>query len=66
MLTMRVSVPNARYDTPEKVVNFYRQLNERVRALPACSRQDSCACCPLATTIGDYGLDVEGFQESPA
>ena len=27
MLTMRVSVPAARYDTPEKVVDFYRQLN---------------------------------------
>ena len=33
MLTMRVSVPAARYDTPEKVVDFYRQLNEqRARA----------------------------------
>ena len=33
VLTMRVSVPATRYDTPEKVVDFYRQLNERVRAV---------------------------------
>ena len=36
---MRVSVPAARYDTPEKVVDFYRQLNERVRALPGVERR---------------------------
>jgi hypothetical protein len=65
MLTMRVSVPNARYDTPEKVVNFYRQLNEKVRALPGVQSAGFVRVLPLATTIGDYGLDVEGFQESP-
>jgi putative ABC transport system permease protein len=65
MLTMRVSVPAARYDTPEKVVNFYRQLNEKVRALPGVQSAGFMRVLPLATTIGDYGLDVEGFQESP-
>ncbi|HEX8030868.1 MAG TPA: ABC transporter permease [Vicinamibacterales bacterium] len=65
MLTMRVSVPAARYDTPEKVVDFYRRLNERVRALPGVQSAGFVRVLPLATTIGDYGLDIEGFQESP-
>ncbi len=65
LLTMRVSVPTARYDTPEKVVDFYRQLNERVRALPGVQSAGFVRVLPLATTIGDYGLDIEGFQESP-
>jgi predicted permease len=65
MLTMRVSVPAARYDTPEKVVNFYRQLNEKVRALPGVESAGFVRVLPLATTIGDFGLDVDGFQESP-
>jgi predicted permease len=65
MLTMRVSVPNARYDTPEKVVNFYRQLNEKVRAVPGVQSAGFVRVLPLATTIGDFGLDVDGFQESP-
>lgn len=65
MLTMRVSLPNARYDTPERVINFYRQLNERVRALPGVEAAGFVRALPLATTIGDYGLDVEGFEESP-
>ena len=65
LLTMRVSVPAARYDTPEKVIDFYRRLNERVRALPGVQSAGFVRVLPLATSIGDYGLDVEGFQEGP-
>jgi putative ABC transport system permease protein len=65
VLTMRVSVPAAKYDTPEKVVDFYRLLNERVRALPGVEAAGFLRVLPLATTIGDFGLDVDGFQEGP-
>ncbi|HYE86909.1 MAG TPA: ADOP family duplicated permease, partial [Vicinamibacterales bacterium] len=65
MLTMRVSVPAARYDTPEKVVNFYRRLTANVRGVPGVQSAGFLRVLPLATTIGDMGLDVEGFQESP-
>ena len=65
VLTMRVSVPAARYDTPEKVVDFFRQLNDEVRALPGVQSAGFVRVLPLATTIGDFGLDVEGFEERP-
>ena len=65
VLTMRVSVPAARYDTPEKVVDFYRQLNDKVRALPGVQSAGFVRVLPLATTIGDFGLDVEGYEERP-
>ena len=65
VLTLRVSVPQTRYDTPEKVVDFYRTLNERVRALPGVQSAGFMRVLPLATTIGDFGLDVEGFEETP-
>ena len=65
VLTMRVSLPATRYDTPEKVVDFYRQLNERVRAVAGVQSAGFVRVLPLATTIGDYGLDVDGFVESP-
>ncbi len=65
VLTMRVSVPATKYDTPEKVIDFYRLLNERVRAIPGVQSAGFVRVLPLATTIGDSGLDVEGFQESP-
>src|SRR5262245_13001249 len=65
MLTLRVSIPQARYDTPERVVSFYRQLVERVRTLPGVQAAGVVRALPLATTIGDWGLDVEGFEEGP-
>ncbi|HJU44644.1 MAG TPA: ADOP family duplicated permease, partial [Vicinamibacterales bacterium] len=65
VLTLRVSVPATRYDTPEKVIDFFRALNERVRALPGVQSAGFMRVLPLATTIGDFGLDVEGFEETP-
>jgi putative ABC transport system permease protein len=65
VLTMRLALPAARYDTPEKVVGSYRQLLERVRGLTGIEHAGVVRVLPLATSIGDYGLDVDGFQESP-
>lgn len=65
VLTMRLSVPAARYDTPERVVGFYRDLMARVRALPGVEAAGVVRVLPLATTIGDYGLDVDGYEERP-
>jgi putative ABC transport system permease protein len=65
VLTLRVGVPAARYDTPEKVIAFYRQAAERLRSLPGVEHAGVVRVLPLATTIGDWGLDVDGFDESP-
>lgn len=65
VLTMRLAVPLAKYDTPEKVIEFYRQLLERVRDVGAVEKAGIVRALPLATTIGDWGLDVDGFAESP-
>jgi putative ABC transport system permease protein len=58
-------VPQTRYDTPERVVDFYRQLIERVRSLPGVQSAGIVRALPLATTIGDWGLVVEGFEPGP-
>lgn len=65
VLTLRIGVPAARYDTPEKVIDFYRQALERLRGLPGVEHAGVVRVLPLATTIGDWGLDVDGFEESP-
>lgn len=65
VLTMRLAVPASRYDTPEKVVGFYRALLDRVRDLPGVEHAGVVRVLPLATTIGDSGVDVEGFEEAP-
>jgi predicted permease len=65
VLTLRVSLPAARYDTPDRVVGFYRELTARLRDLPGVDAAGVVRVLPLATTIGDYGLDVEGYEERP-
>ncbi len=63
VLTLRLALPQTRYDTPEKVVDFYRQLVERVRTLPGVEAAGVVRALPLATTIGDWGLDIDGYEE---
>lgn len=65
VLTMRVALAPAAYDAPEKVVGFYRQMLERVRGVAGVSHAGVVRALPLATTIGDWGLDVDGFEEAP-
>lgn len=65
VLTMRVAIPQARYQTPEQVVGFFRTLMQQVEQLPGVEAAGVVRALPLATTIGDYGVDVDGFEERP-
>ena len=65
VLTMRVTIPGSKYPTGENVVNFFEELMERVKALPDVEAAGVVRALPLATTIGDFAIDIEGFEESP-
>jgi predicted permease len=65
VLTLQMRPPEASYAKPEAVVAFYRALLERVRGLPGVRAAGLVRSLPLAASIGDWGLDVEGFVESP-
>jgi putative ABC transport system permease protein len=65
VLTLRLSTPQASYDTPEKVVLFYQQLVERVRRLPGVRSAGAARLLPLAGQIGDWGLMIEGYTPPP-
>ncbi len=65
VLTMRVTIPSAKYDTHERVVNFFDELQARVGALPGVEAAGIVRALPLATAVGDFAIDVEGFEESP-
>ena len=65
VLTMRVTISGTRYATNESVVNFFDELQERVAALPGVEAAGVLRALPLATAIGDYGVDIDGFEESP-
>jgi putative ABC transport system permease protein len=61
VLTMRLSLPQSSYEEPEQVVAFYQRLLERVRALPGVKTAGAVRALPLGSTIGDFGLRIEGY-----
>jgi putative ABC transport system permease protein len=65
VMTMRISLPQASYKTPEQVVLFFQQLLDRVRAVPGVQVAGAVRSLPLGSTIGDSGLVVEGYIPPP-
>ena len=65
VLTMRVSLPAASYASPEQVVVFFQRLVDRVRELPGVTTAGAARLLPLGSTIGDYGLRIEGYTPAP-
>jgi putative ABC transport system permease protein len=60
VLTMRLVTPSATYRDPPHVAEFYRAVLERVRALPGVTAAGAVRVLPLAATIGDWSIDLEG------
>ena len=65
VLTMRLSLPAASYQTSEQVVAFYDRLLDNVRGLPGVVSAGAVRSLPLGSTIGDFGLRVEGYTPAP-
>jgi predicted permease len=65
LLTMRLALPEASYASSARVEAFYRELIDRVRRVPGVQAAGAVRSLPLANTIGDWGLDVEGYVETP-
>jgi putative ABC transport system permease protein len=61
VLTMRVALPTASYPQPEQVVQFFARLNDQIRQLPGVRAAGAARALPLASTIGDFGLRVDGY-----
>jgi putative ABC transport system permease protein len=65
VLTMRLSLPVASYQHPEQVVSFYERLLGGIRRLPGVARAGAARSLPLGSTIGDFGLTIEGYVPPP-
>ena len=61
VLTLRVGLPRARYADPLRVTAFFDRLTEQVRSLPGVVAAGAARVLPLASQMGDYGLQVEGY-----
>jgi putative ABC transport system permease protein len=65
VLTMRIALPAASYEAPEQVVRFYTALVERIGAIPGVAAAGAARSLPLGSTIGDFGLRVDGYVPPP-
>ena len=63
VLTARLNVPAARYAEPLDVVRFYRRVVDEARAIPGVRQAGLLRVLPLGESIGDFGIDVEGYDE---
>jgi len=65
VLTVRVSLPQLRYDQPEKIRTFYDNLRERVLTLPGVEAAGLISALPL-TGDGGSGTTTVDSQSVPA
>jgi putative ABC transport system permease protein len=65
VLTAQLQVPATDYPRPPDVVRFHRQAIERVAQIPGVSAVGSVRVLPLARTIGDWSIKIEGRPYVP-
>ena len=65
ILTMRLSLPEARYGSREKIAAFYKQLVERVETLPGVTAAAVGENNPFDDTEWDSSYHVTGTPPSP-
>ncbi|MEM7414448.1 MAG: ABC transporter permease [Gemmatimonadota bacterium] len=63
VLTLAVSLPTTRYPDADAATGFFRETLERAEALPGVRSAAAIRSLPLASSIGDWGLDIDGYDE---
>ena len=65
VLTMRLSTPSTWYSDSMSVAAFWDELQRRVAVVPGVEHVGAVRLLPLATDMGDWGLQVEGYTPPP-
>jgi putative ABC transport system permease protein len=61
ILTMNLSLPDSRYDTPLKRATFYKNLTERLETLPGVRSAGAVMFLPLRVSMLSFRIGVNGF-----
>jgi predicted permease len=62
VLSLRLSLPAARYATPDRVASFYKQLDGRVKALPGVETVGMSYLLPLSSvSLGWEPISIDGY-----
>jgi predicted permease len=65
VLTFRLTTPEGAYPDTESVVAFYEELLRQVRAVPGVREAGAARLLPLASSMGDAGIRVDGYEPGP-
>jgi putative ABC transport system permease protein len=65
VLTAQVQVPATSYPQAADVVRFHRQVTDAVAQIPGVRAAGSVRVLPLARTIGDWSIKIEGRPYVP-
>ncbi len=60
VLTLRISLPEARYPGRPEVTGYFERLRARLAAIPGVQSTGAASGLPLAVASGDWSFDVEG------
>ncbi|MGA9772667.1 MAG: ABC transporter permease [Blastocatellia bacterium] len=67
VLSMRLSLPAARYSTPDSVFSFYKRLGEKVKELPGVESVGMNFFLPLSSNSAAWGpITIEGYVPKTA
>ena len=61
ILTMNLSLPDSKYDTPLKRATFYKSLTERLETVPGIRSAGAVMFLPLRVSILSFRIGVNGF-----
>src|SRR5262249_6696198 len=66
LLTMRVSLPPRKYDTDPKLINFFKQAVDQIRAIPGVESAGAINTLPFDGPYSGTNLDIAGQPPRPA
>ena len=66
LLTMRVTLPERKYDTDPKVLSFFKQATDQISALPGVESVATINTMPFDGPHSGTNLDVEGQPKLPS
>ena len=65
VLTAQLQVPATDYPRPADVVRFHREVTDRVAQIPGVHAAGAVRVLPLARSIGDWSIKIEGRPYVP-
>jgi putative ABC transport system permease protein len=65
LLTMRISLPTRKYDTDPKLINFFKQAIDQIRAIPGVESAGAINTLPFDGPYSGTRLEIEGQPPRP-